>query len=111
MLPEQVAETLEITHRIQRVISLGTPGGKVCSYKSNLPHGVLRRCQPEVTLLQYGTNDLAGGLPLRMVAEEVLSEAKTFKKCIMFATSFVLLHIERGCCQPRRIRRRCPGVQ
>ena len=77
MSPYQVAGVLEITHRFNDVVLTGTPGGKVCSYKSNLPHGALRRCRPEIAVLQYGTNDLAGGVPPKIVAEEVLAEAKT----------------------------------
>ena len=74
MTPNQVAGVLEITHRFHDVVLTGTPGGKVCSYKSNLPHGVLRSCRPEIAVLQYGTNDLAGGFPPKLAEAKTLLE-------------------------------------
>ena len=77
MSPEQVADHLEISYRIYKVVLSGISGAQICIPYGVLPHGLLRHYRPDVVILQIGTNDLAAGKSPAWVSYEVMNQART----------------------------------
>lgn len=85
--PRQLAWELKVSQLVQSVHLLGSNGKLICDSDSPISRGTLHEIQPDLCILDIGSNDLAQGKQPLEVAVKVVELARTF------VTDFKVKHV------------------